>query len=203
MKKEKFMRCCCLLLLSCMAAVGCAKEEGLELKEDPSREVDILETTDKSLDTKEVLPEMIKVYICGKVHQPGVYELPNTARLTDAVNAAGGMTEEADPSCVNLAQYLEDGQMICIRAVGEQQAATSDGERSLTDGGQAESGKVNINTADTEKLMQIPGIGSAKAAAIIRYREEQGAFQKIEDIMNIEGIKDGVFQKIKEYICTK
>lgn len=201
MKKRKFMRLCCLLLLSCMASVGCAKEEGLELKEDTSR--DVLEVSEKALETEAVLPETVKVYVCGKVHQSGVYELPNTSRLMDAVNAAGGMTAEADYTSVNLAQYLEDGQMIYIRALGEQQANTSGEESSRADTGQTEGGKVNINTADANKLMQIPGIGAAKAAAIIRYREEQGNFRKIEDIMNIEGIKEGVFKKIKEYICIK
>lgn len=135
----------------------------------------------------------LAVYVCGAVKHPGVYELAEGSRVYEALELAGGVTADASPTAVNQAQLLTDGEMIEILTVSEAaeqetvQAAASDG-------------KVNINTADADELKTLPGIGDAKADSIIAYREQNGAFAAIEDIKNIEGIKDGVFAKLEDHI---
>lgn len=137
--------------------------------------------------------EMIYVQVSGAVAAPGVYQLPEGSRVFEAVELAGGMTEEADMNSLNQAQVLSDGQMIYLYAVGEQQAVGSSETAQKDD-------RLDINTATAEELMALPGIGQSKAESIIAFREEHGAFEKTEDIMNIEGIKEGVFSKLKDRI---
>ena len=108
---------------------------------------------------------------------------------------AGGLTETADPGAVNQALFVEDGQMIQVFALGEEPVTTVQEEQ--------ENGRVNLNTADVSALMGIPGIGEAKAKSIIAYREENGKFQSAEDVMNITGIKEGLYSKMKDYITVK
>lgn len=137
--------------------------------------------------------EMIYVQVSGAVAAPGVYQLPEGSRVFEVVELAGGMTEEADMNSLNQAQVLSDGQMIYLYAVGEQQAVGSSETAQKDD-------RLDINTATAEELMALPGIGQSKAESIIAFREEHGAFEKTEDIMNIEGIKEGVFSKLKNRI---
>lgn len=139
----------------------------------------------------------ICVYICGAVHEPGVYELPEGSRVHEALEMAGGMTEEAAAYALNLARIAVDGEQIYVPDAEEIQG------QSILSGSADGSGyekKVNINTASMEELMTLTGIGEAKAESIIRYREENGGFQSIEDLMEIGGIKEGVFEKIKDDI---
>lgn len=135
--------------------------------------------------------ELVYVQVSGAVAKPGVYQLPAGSRVFMAVELAGGLTPEADEGSLNQAQAVSDGQQIYVFAVGEQarqeQAQESDG-------------RVNLNTATAEELMSLPGIGQAKADSIISYRESSGGFQAVEDLMKIEGIKEGVFSKIKDRI---
>lgn len=146
--------------------------------------------------------DMITVYVCGAVADPGVYELPAGSRVVRAIEAAGGLLPEADLFLVNQAKRLEDGEQIRILTQEEaQQADLTAGAESGT-GNPEQEKKVNINTADAGTLMTLPGIGEAKADAIIEYRESSGGFQCIEDIMNITGIKEAVFSKIKDKITV-
>ena len=134
--------------------------------------------------------QVLTVYVCGAVENPGVYELPLESRVYEAVGLAGGMTSEAAQTAVNQAELLVDGQMIEIPTEEEMQAdAAEEAEHS--------DGLVNINTAGLEELKTLPGIGDSKARSIIAFREENGAFAAIEDIKKIEGIKDGVFTKLE------
>lgn len=135
------------------------------------------------------------VYVCGQVNNPGVVMTELGARVYEAVELAGGFTEEADINAVNQAEMLTDGQQIYIPAIGEDAAV--DGS-SLN----GDNGLININTADAAKLMELPGVGQSRADSIIQYREENGKFNSIEDIMNISGIKEASFQKIKDLICV-
>ena len=135
----------------------------------------------------------ICVYICGAVHEPGVYELPEGSRVHEALDMAGGMTEEAAAYALNLARIAVDGEQIYVPDAEEIQ-----GQSILSGSGYEK--KVNINTASMEELMTLTGIGEAKAESIIRYREENGGCQSIEDLMEIGGIKEGVFEKIKDDI---
>lgn len=151
----------------------------------------------------------VYVYVCGAVQSPGVYILQGVPRICDAVEAAGGFCENAAQDYWNMAEKLADGQMIYIPTeeeakernwdVLEQKASTEN----ATDEADSSGGKVNLNTASKEQLMTIPGIGESKADSIISYREKNGAFSKVEEVMNISGIKDGLFEKMKEYITVE
>lgn len=143
--------------------------------------------------------EMLVIHICGAVAEPGVYHLESGSRIYQAVEAAGGFLEEAGKEYLNLADVISDGQKIYIPTVQEaEEENRSKEEMNLT--GSVDEQKVNINTASAELLCTLPGVGSSKAEKIIAYREAYGAFQTTEDIMNVEGIKDGVFRKIKDMI---
>lgn len=163
---------------------------------------------DMSADGTAQEAESVCVYICGEVVSPGVYVLPEGARICDAVEAAGGMTGSASRTYWNLARVLSDGEMIYVPTVEEaQERGVSEWDAPEDAGGQETSGisadgRVNINAATQEQLMTIPGIGEVRANSIIAYREENGAFGSIEDIVNVSGIKDGLFQQIKDYITV-
>lgn len=135
------------------------------------------------------------VFVCGQVAVPGVYELPAGSRIYDAIMQAGGCMETADICAVNQAGYLEDGMQIYIPAIGETyKEAASEEQASRTDG------RISINHADKNELMTLPGIGESKADAILEYRQSHGAFSSIDELMNIPGIKEGIFNNIQDYI---
>jgi competence protein ComEA len=140
------------------------------------------------------------VYICGAVKHPGVYTFPDGSRVCDAVTAAGGLTKKAADGSVNQARVLVDGEQITIPKKSSGKAASSgaDGDSS----GSADASLVNINQADLSELMTLSGIGEAKAQLILSYREENGSFQTKEDIMNISGIKEGIYNQIKDSITV-
>lgn len=142
--------------------------------------------------------EQVVVHICGAVRSPGVYTLPAGSRIVDAVDMAGGMKVEAQDCYVNLAAFLADGEQIFIPTKEEALSLEP-----VPEGMDASSGKVNINTADKALLCTLPGVGDAKAEEIIAYRQKHGNFLAIEDIMLVNGIKEGGFQKIKEQIVVK
>ncbi len=140
----------------------------------------------------------IVVYLCGRVKRPGVYEVPKGSRVYELVELAGGFTEDAATEYLTLAQTVSDGQTLVIPSLDEA------GSDRYGAGGDTESGGlININTADRELLMTLPGIGEAKASAIIAWREEHGPFGKPEDIMQVSGIKEAAFEKIKQWITTE
>ena len=145
----------------------------------------------------------IYVQVSGAVQKPGVYKLPAGSRIFEAVELAGGTTPEADLASVNQAQVLSDGQMIYVYAVGEEPRSIPGqaGQEETGESGQeAGDGRVNLNTASMEELMTLPGIGESKAEAILSWREENGGFDSVEDIMQIPGIKEGVFSKLEDRI---
>lgn len=142
----------------------------------------------------------IQVYICGEIKNPGVYELMPEQRLSQLVELGGGFTKNAAPEALNLARKLEDGEKIYVYSKEEYKEGKEPYLNSPKE--EAESSLVNINKAGAEGLMTLPGIGRSKAEGIIKYRETNGPFKAIEDIMNIEGIKSGVFEKIKDYITV-
>lgn len=144
--------------------------------------------------------ETVCVYVCGAVKSPGVYELKSDARVFQAIEMAGGMTDEAAPDVVNQARTVSDGEQIYVPTAAEAEAQGAGVGESTSITGADGSGKVNINTAGKEELMTLTGIGEAKAQSILTYREEHGAFGSIEELMEIGGIKEGVFNKIKEDI---
>lgn len=140
----------------------------------------------------------VYVYVCGAVNAPGVYELKEGARVFEAIQLAGGLTEAAAADAVNQARIVTDGEQIRVPTVEEAQNQGAGVAGEVTEG--TENNKININTAGKEELMTLTGIGEAKAESIMDYREKNGSFTSIEELMQIEGIKEGVFNKIKDDI---
>lgn len=141
--------------------------------------------------------EIIYVYVCGQVQSPGVYTVPEGSRVYDLFELAGGFTESAAVDYWNQARVLTDGEMIYVPSKEEVKDRTfEDTQRGKED----KSEKININTASKEELMTLPGIGEAKAMAILTYRQQNGPFSSIEEVKQVEGIKEAVFSKIKVYI---
>lgn len=135
----------------------------------------------------------ICVYIVGEVVNPGVYLLKKEARVCDAVDAAGGFTEQAAKDYINLASKVSDGEKIIVYSVTQINSEIMMEEQSSL---------VNINTANADKLMTLPGIGQSRANDIIKYREKNGRFETIEDIMKVSGIKEAAFSKIEDLITV-
>lgn len=145
-------------------------------------------------------PACYYVHICGEVNTPGVYQLEKGSRIFQAVAHAGGFTDQAAAEYLNMAQEIQDGMKIFVPSVEEVEAGVPVDQNQLSNDTKME--KVNLNTASKEQLMTLRGIGESKAKDILRYREEHGAFQNIEEIMEIPGIKDAAFQKIKDDITV-
>ena len=183
--------------------------------------------TEKQLPEISDTPQNIYVDICGAVTSPGVYELPYGSRVFQAIEQAGGYLPEAAASYLNRAKGLSDGQQVYVptrrrwTASGSQlpkmdrksqqktRTETASGQKSAgEDSGEAETAssteqKIDLNTADVSQLTTLTGVGESKALAIIAYREENGPFTSAEDIMNVPGIKEGTYEKIKDKIAIK
>ncbi|MFI3201072.1 MAG: helix-hairpin-helix domain-containing protein [Eubacteriales bacterium] len=142
-----------------------------------------------------VEPTMVYVYLCGAVVEEGVYEVPSGTRIFEVIALAGGLREDAAGESVNQASEVVDGQQIIIYTKEEFQEQIAIQEA-------ASNGLVNINRASVEQLCQLTGIGESRASDIVAYREGNGSFTTIEDIMNVTGIKDAMFEKIKDYITV-
>jgi competence protein ComEA len=144
-------------------------------------------------------PSHLTIEIAGEVVKPGVFTLPPGSRVQDAIRAAGGLTSTANPDSLNLAAGLFDGQKILVMAEGQPLILPTDTERSIPI---EVSGPIDINTATVEILDTLPGIGPAKAADIISYRQKHGAFDRIEDIQNVSGIGPATFENIRDLITV-
>ncbi len=197
----------CLALTGCSGApVGALLGESLGSE---TAEADVLEgnagnapeTADAAVES-ETQREEVCIYVCGCVAEPGVYALPVPARVQDAVEAAGGFGEEADTEYWNLAELVSDGEQIRIPTLSESESLEARTASEAAAAEEAASGLVNLNTATREELMTLTGIGEVKADAILAYREANGAFTSIEEVMNVSGIKEAGFEKIKDQITV-
>ena len=202
MEKIRIFKSVLLGTLIVVCICGCGRSTAKYVVAD---EVQVVETESETAESEEATETnereiLLYIYVCGEVKSPGVYTLPEGSRVCDAFSMAGGFTEDAAIDYWNQARLLKDGEMIYVPTIEEAMEregdVASDAEISQED----TTGKININTASKTQLMTIPGIGEAKASAIIKYREENGLFSSIEDVKKVEGIKDGVFTKMKEYI---
>jgi len=146
------------------------------------------------------------VDVDGAVVRPGVYRLKDGARVSQAIDAAGGLTVEADVTGLNRASKITDGQKIYVPTVGEQQAAAAvggaDGGAVLASGANDVAGLVNINTASAAELQTLSGIGPSMAQSIIDERTKNGAFASVDDLMRVSGIGEKKLAKIKDCICV-
>lgn len=219
--KEKKVRTAFCGILLCAFFSGCGRKEPLVLitesegAEQEAAEDEIFKAEVSGTETTEVLAEeagsgkaggqvlekTVYVYVCGAVQSPGVVKLPFGSRVEEALQAAGGFGPDADRIYVNLAAVVEDGQQLYFPTAEEAAAlaAREAGQQSE----EAKESVVNINTADAAKLCTLPGIGEARAADIIAWRQEKGLFEHPQDIMKVPGIKSSAYEKIKDKITTK
>ena len=172
-----------------------------------------LESAEKIVDGLKVMTSTI--HVAGAVKSPGVYNLPSSSRVIDAIEKAGGATENADLDQINLADYISDGQKIEVPSL--KQGNTSSNYKLITDKleqldsnkndsmnekSSAKSDLVNINTADSSELQSLPGIGATIAKNIVEYRKENGNFETIEDLKNVSRIGDKTFDRLKDLITV-
>lgn len=195
------------------------------LNKKPAKEEIILDNLPKKKKTKNKIIKEFKVDIKGEVLTPGIYSLKNNSRVMDVINMAGGLTNQADTSVINLSKKITDEMVIIIYSrqqvkefekTKEQESIVQgkcikSSENALKNDACIEESskdesptnkKISINTATKEELMTLPGIGESKAEDIIKYRENTSKFSKIDDIKNVSGIGDSLFAKIKESITT-
>lgn len=168
------------------------ESQGVVTEQFSERETVKVTTSATSIPDKEQLE--IYVHVCGEVNNPGVYRFAKEPRVIDVVKQAGGFTKKADKAGVNLAEIVTDGTQLIIEAKTKKIKHKTEED--------VNSNRLNINTASKEELMTLSGIGESKATQILSYRESNGKFHAIEDIMKISGIKEGVFNKIKDYITV-
>lgn len=198
---KKYIRYGIIIILVCIAGVMYSCE-----RENDTIEIGMSEPQQQTDDSTENLTtetfNQVCVHVSGYVNKPGVYMLDAGSRVYEAIELAGGFQEEADEAFLNLAAMLQDGQKIVV--LSEEEAETAMGASGY-DSSESETGVklININTATKESLMTLPGIGESRAESIITYREKNGDFSSIKDIMKVSGIKEAAFEKIKDYICTK
>ena len=242
------------LLVAMMAAAACGKEEVLTLRSSPSSSegMEAERTEEASGDSRKQgcdagdaaertgaaesaeaerndaaesgKRELLYVYVCGAVECPGVYAFEEGARVFDAIEAAGGLSADADGACVNQALKLSDQDQLYIRTLEEKEQNTQKGENSCTgtspEGSASGNGygllpaegsagtenaadaRININTASQKELTSLPGIGDTKAAAILADRTENGFYEAPEDLKRVSGIGDATFEKLKDRITT-
>ncbi|MDQ0231570.1 helix-hairpin-helix domain-containing protein [Metabacillus malikii] len=178
--------------------------EANTLVEDNNEQLFIEETEelgDSEVRSEDPQQQIIVLDLKGAVRNPGVYELQVGSRVHQLIDLAGGFNEEADEGSVNLAAPLEDGMVIYIPKKGE--VNENPFIEPINEETESTSKLVNINSATVEELQTLPGIGPSKAAAILAYREEEGPFSNIEDIMKVSGIGEKSFDKLKELITVK
>ena len=184
-----------LLILVGVGGLFSKREESIE-------ETEIVVTTvlAEKTEVSTTQETVIFVDIKGTVKNPGVYQMKAGDRVKDALEAAGGLTDEADSQKVNLAKRLEDQMVIVVPKVGEEAEEIPAGATSKEE---AKEGKVNINTATVEELKTLKGVGEKKAEAIIEYRKKNGSFQTKEDLMKVRGIGKKLFESFQERIVTQ
>lgn len=160
------------------------------------------ETNSNTVSTEKIKEKTIIVEIKGEVKHPDVYTLDENSIINDLINLAGGVTENADLSSINRAKKLQDHEMIYIADKNAEKV--TQGIVSESGGNPAESsnGIININSASVEELEHLNGIGQSKAKSIVEYREKNGGFKNVEDIKNVDGIGEKMFEKIKESITV-
>lgn len=202
------------LLLSIVCITGCARMDSaivLELQEEVVETTAVrdetIKTNEEPAQGEEKQPDketitLLYVHVCGAVISPGVVEVQAGSRVEAALLAAGGFREDAARDYVNLAAKVEDGQQLYFPTEEEAEELAREGNSMTTEAQSPENGKINLNTAEAELLCTLPGIGESRAGDIIAYREKNGAFRSIEDIMLVPGIKQSVYEKLCDLITV-
>jgi len=188
---------CCTLATGVFVSCG-VQDSVILLPQDKIEEENKSEAHTRSEEPEQQPEEnepTIFVYVCGAVVSPQVVEISEGSRAQDALEAAGGFSPDAHREYVNLAEKLADGQKLYFPTLEEAEMLEEEARNK-------KSGMVNINTADLEELMSLPGIGEARARDIIAYREEQGAFEQKEDLQKVPGIKENMYGKLCDRITV-
>ena len=194
------------VIFSFLGLFGCQRNESVDLLIELELEYETLaEIANEELDKEDndMSYKSVFVYVCGAVVSPGVYELPSTSRVFEAIDLAGGITEDAAPEYINLARVIQDEERIYVPNNDDVENDNYINNRLFDkkqDSSNENAGKVNINQADIERLMTLTGIGPSKAKSIIDYREQYGLFKQPEDIINVSGIGLATYEKIKDEI---
>ena len=171
----------------------------------PSQEQD--PSTGSPAASQDAAGQPVKVYVTGAVRNPGVYELRRGDRVFDAINAAGGAAQEADLEAINLAALVKDEAYYHVPRLGETPrpevlAAVAEANATVGDTWNPQGGLVNLNTSGVEVLGSLPGIGPTRASAIIDYREHNGPFKSVDDILNVQGIGNGIYENIRDLVTV-
>lgn len=184
-----------------------------QINEDINLENDILISNTAITEKTESTEDIVIIHITGSVKNPGIVKLREGSRVEDAIEAAGGLTENADITKVNLAYILEDGIKIRIPSASDEEIGDGEiledgiGENIIVEENKTSDTKnaqnVNINKAGKEELQTLPGIGASLAERIVEYRNQNGKFASKEDIKNVNGIGESKFENIKEFITVK
>ena len=195
----KYIRKKFILILGIIITVILVLVISLKINLKENSEV-IIESDEVELKQEQKKEEEKYVYIDikGEVNKPGVYKLEENKRLIDVVNEAGGFTEKADETSINLSEKVEDQMLIIIYSKDEVQTAESNNSQKSGNTTKKTNGKISLNNGTKQELMSISGIGETKANAIIKYRETS-RFTKIEDLLNVNGIGKATYEKIKEF----
>lgn len=186
-----------LMIGSMLGLVGISIGVWFFLFQNPKEDVwtDVSVPTEQTTQTTTSVPQqIILVDIKGAVKKPGVYELPVNARLHELVNVAGGLTDDAEDRQVNMAIVLADQQLVYIPRKGETVEQTNQTPQAGNES------KVNINTASAEELQTLTGIGEKKAQAIIDYRTQNGNFQSIDQLTEVDGFGEKTVEKLRDSI---
>ncbi len=194
-----------LVVVACLSAWGLFSSPGVVVDRSDSSAGQAQEGEA----AEQAAPQLIYVHVVGAVQAPGMVQLQAGARVSDAVDAAGGFASDADQLSVNLARQVTDGEQIVVGSTQASASGSASGESasgssgSAADtGGTASTGKVNINTATVEQLTTLKGVGESTAQKIIDYRQQNGSFKTIEDIKNVSGIGDKKYAAIKDSITV-
>ena len=157
-------------------------------------------STEKEVKEEPVEQDLITVDVKGAVKSPGIYDLPVGSRVNDAVQKAGGLTEQADSKSLNLAQKVSDEALVYVPTKGEEAASqqTGSGTTSLT----SKEKKVNLNKASLEELKQVKGLGGKRAQDIIDHRETNGKFKSVDELKKVSGIGAKTIEKLKDYVTV-
>lgn len=195
---------------------GTQEKKRMTFQSRTGEEMEMVSVSDKPLQETDVVQEengmelksQFGVFVCGAVKKEGVYFLEDGSRIADAVAAAGGFLETADKSYHNLAAYVFDGQKLYIPtnaetgelSLAEREAA---GKDAVAENGTEGSKRINLNTADKEMLMTLPGIGETKAENILLYRQQMGLFERKEELKNVSGIGEAMYERIQDKIMVE
>lgn len=211
-KKQKVIASIIIILIFCILFAYIYKKlyetDNIEQIESNIGNENIIKETNEKIGITNT-KEKVVIHVIGEVNNPGVVTLEEGSRIIDAINSAGGKTEEADLSKINLAYIVEDGTQIYIPRINEklnnkEVISTEAGQSVIVESDTLEKVdiKVNINTSNKEKLMTLPGVGETTAQKIIEYRAQNGKFKNVEDLKNVSGIGEAKYNSLKEKITV-